>query len=549
MLLALGLNLWGNSWGTPDKWHPDEIDDEAQGLVTHKTLNPHFFAYGGLHYYVLAATAALPVDVYSLAFDRKPPEASGNAIAQWRDRKNARVKIVARGVSAVMGALLVYFTWLIGDLLFGGWVGPLAALFLAVCPYLVEIAHFSTVDMAANFWFWLACLCSVLLWKKGTGLWYALAAFAGGLAVGVKVDRLFVVLPMLMAHFIRDDRRGLEFRRIVGYGLLLPVGYVVANPTLMFALFEFVDGTSRELYFNILRGSGQTSFLSMLIDMRVGMGLPLFAASLASLAYLLYEFARGRHRREIGWLLSIVVPYYLVFGSRFSLPWYSPFFYPAFSIIAAYGCASAVRGLRQRFATGGAVAAGVLVVAIAGFSLAKCVAVDLQFVNDGRYLAARWIEKNIPAGALIEVGRRGPQLMAGRYQVIRRSNTPKEYYEQFRTWRNDLEGYQPYRSMRQTIFEFEQTVRARLALKPRMPYQAWFDKTVSKKLVGNNTNNENVTAQYRVFVDYLDFSLIKSLQEPASGYRLLTQAHYEAPLHLGEPFPFVNPTVYVFQRQ
>ena len=54
---------------------------------------------------------------------------------------------------------------------------------------------------------------------------------------------------------------------------------------------------------------------------------------------------------------------------------------------------------------------------------------------------------------------------------------------------------------------------------------------------------------YRVLVDYLDFALVKDCQAPNSGYRLLTRLHYEAPFHLGSAFPFVNPTVYVFQRQ
>ena len=326
MLLSICLNLWGNSWGTPDKWHPDEIVDEATALVKNKSLNPHFFAYGGLPYYVVAATAVLPVGVYNLAFDRKPAEDSGAAIAQWRDRKNSNLRIAARTVSALMGTLLVFFTYLIGDILFGTWPGVLAAAFLAVCPYFVEIAHFSTVDMAGNFWFWLSCLCSLMIWKDGKRRWYLWAAFTAGLATGVKADRLLAVLPMVVAHFLRQDRHGPGLRRIFGYGLLVPIGYIVANPTLLLASFEFLDGMTRELYFNILRGNGVTSYVTLVKDMQAGMGLPLFAASFASLAFLLYEFARGTHRRETGWLLSIVIPYYLVFGSRLSLPWYNPLF-------------------------------------------------------------------------------------------------------------------------------------------------------------------------------------------------------------------------------
>ena len=549
MLLSICLNLWGNSWGTPDKWHPDEVVDEATALVKNKSLNLHFFAYGGLPYYVVAATAVLPVGVYNLTVDRKPAEDSGAAIAQWRDRKNSNLKIAARTVSAVMGTLLVYFTYLIGDILFGTWPGVLAAAFLAVCPYFVEIAHFSTVDMAGNFWFWLSCLCSLKIWKDGKRRWYLWAAFTAGLATGVKADRLLAVLPMVVAQFLRQDRLGPGLRRILGYGLLVPIGYIVANPTLLFAPFEFLDGMTRELYFNILRGSGITSYVTLVEDMQAGMGLLLFAASFASLAFLLYEFARGRHRRETGWLLSIVIPYYLVFGSRLSLPWYNPLFYPALAIIAAYGCVSLLQTLRLRSTIFAGMAAAIIVAAIGVFSLAKSVAVDLQFTHDARYLAARWIGKNIPPGSVIEVGRRGPQLPADNYHLVQRSNTPSEFYDEFRTWSSDLDNYRPYQRVRESIRRFEKATRDSFGLRPREPYQAWFDRALSYRSLGDNSNNERIVADYRVLVDYLDFALVKDCQAPNSGYRLLTRVHYEAPFHLSSAFPFVNPTVYVFKRQ
>jgi hypothetical protein len=54
VVLNLGLSLYANSWGAPDRWHPDEMDSIAAGMASHGTLNPHFFTYGGWHYYVLA---------------------------------------------------------------------------------------------------------------------------------------------------------------------------------------------------------------------------------------------------------------------------------------------------------------------------------------------------------------------------------------------------------------------------------------------------------------------------------------------------------------
>ena len=61
-LLSLCLNLWGNSWGLPDRWHPDEISDKATQMVLRRSLDPDFYAYGGLHFYVVAAGAVVPAE-------------------------------------------------------------------------------------------------------------------------------------------------------------------------------------------------------------------------------------------------------------------------------------------------------------------------------------------------------------------------------------------------------------------------------------------------------------------------------------------------------
>ena len=120
VLGSLCLNLSGNSWGTPDRWHPDEMDSAAAGLVAQKTLNPHFFPYGGLQYYVLAVTAVMPVGAYNYLFDRKPAPTDARALAAWRDRKDTRVRVLARATSAWMSTLTVLIAAAIAAVLFGG---------------------------------------------------------------------------------------------------------------------------------------------------------------------------------------------------------------------------------------------------------------------------------------------------------------------------------------------------------------------------------------------------------------------------------------------
>jgi hypothetical protein len=547
LLLSAALDITGNRWGTPDRWHPDELDGRAAAMVAQKTLNPQFFPYGGLHYYVLAVSAAMPVGVYDVLFDRKPEASATQALAAWRDRKNARVLILARTVSAVLATLLVLLTFEIGALLFGSETAIVGALFVAVAPYLTMIAHFATVDVGADFWYWLACLASLLAWKRSERPWLALACLLAGLAIGTKVDRAVVVIPLLLAWGLRGPGQPHAVRRLAACALLIPLGYVLANPTLVLSFFEFASGTARDLLFNSLRGQGGSSFLAMLSDMRTGLGAPLFFLSMAAFAFALYQAFRNRKRPEILWLLSAIVPLYLLFGSRFAQPWYSPFFYPGLALIAGYGCMQLRAALPRRARP--AVTAGVLL--IAGWSLVEGIAVDRQFLHDARYAASSWIAAHVRAGASIEVGRRGPPLSEERYVLYRRSSIPAAYYQDDLQTRQDLKRSALYREVQEQLLWLHGLV-ARLTGRPENSgdYHAWFDRVAGSAAAEAEPADATTAApDYRVFVDYLDFSLIEQTERPDSGYRLVARIHYDQPASLELPFAFVNPTVYIFERR
>jgi hypothetical protein len=548
LLIGAALDITGNHWGAPDRWHPDELDGRAAAMVAQKTLNPQFFPYGGLHYYVLAVTAAMPVGVYQALFDRKPAATQEEALAAWRDRKNARVLILARTVSAALAVLLVLVTYRIGALLFSAETGVLGALFVAVAPYLTMIAHFSTVDVAADFWYWLAGLASLLAWKRAERPWFALACLLAGFAIGTKLDRAMVVIPVFVAWSLRSDWNSHAIRRLLACALLIPLGYVLVNPTLFLSFFEFASGTARDLLFNSLRGQGESSFVSMLDDMKSGLGLPLFALCMAALAFAVYEIVRGRRRKELAWLLSAIVPMYLVFGPRLAQPWYSPFFYPGLALIAAFACLRLRESIPLRARP--AVALGVL--SVAGWSLVESIAVDRQFLHDARYEASGWIAAHVPAGASIEVGRRGPPLPAQRYAIVSRSSIPAEYYEDDVKTRQNLARNDMYLKVESGLIRLH-AFMSHLVGRPDNPgdYRAWFDRVgagVPKPQDGADVSGAP-SPQYRVFVDYLDFSLIEQAQRPDSGYRLVATIHYEQPSYLELPFAFVNPKIFIFERR
>ena len=411
------------------------------------------------------------------------------------------------------------------------------------------IAHFATVDVAADFWYWLACLCALLAWKRAERPWLALACLLAGFAIGTKVDRAMIVIPLFVAWSLRADFSARAVGRLIGRAFLIPLGYVLVNPTLLLSFFEFASGTARDLLFNSLRGQGGSSFVSMLDDMRDGLGVPLFALCMAALAFAVYEIMRARRRAEIVWLLSAIVPMYLVFGPRFAQPWYSPFFYPGLALLAAYACVrlrASVRPPVRNAVTGAALL-------VAAWSLVASIEVDRQFLHDARYAASSWISAHVPAGASIEVGRRGPPLPAQRYEIVRRSAIPAEYYADDLKTRQDLAQSGLYVKVEDGLLRLHAVV-AHLLGRPENfgGYRAWFDRVGAaggaKPPDGSDRAN-GPPPQYRVYVDYLDFSLIEQAQRSDSGYRLAAKIHYDQPSYLELPFAFVNPTIYIFERR
>ena len=107
LLFSLVLNLWGNRWGAPTAWHPDEVIGSSIAMVSNRTLNPHHFAYGSLQYYVVAVGVIMPVIVYERTFDPDPVTLEPQARNQWKERQRARMIQMARAVSPLMSTLVV----------------------------------------------------------------------------------------------------------------------------------------------------------------------------------------------------------------------------------------------------------------------------------------------------------------------------------------------------------------------------------------------------------------------------------------------------------
>jgi hypothetical protein len=175
------------------------------------------------------------------------------------------------------------------------------------------------------------------------------------------------------------------------------------------------------------------------------------------------------------------------------------------------------------------------------------IAVDQEFVQDPRVTAATWIQAQVPQGASIEVGRRGPILPDGRYDIRTRA-IPQKYYESAQRVRGQLGSSRLYDTVHNTLLALRRWTGAAADASSTAPaYRAWFDR-VTEPPPAAAASSGQADPDYRVVVDYLEGSELPALQAPTSHYRLAATFHYRHPLGLDVPFLFVNPTVYVFKR-
>ncbi len=212
-LAALSLRLYGLNWDQGGDLHPDELfvakivlidrihldwpPDVGQLLDPARSgLNPRSadpvtgqyreFAYGALPLWV--------TDFAAWGLSR----VTGT---NWNAAE--RVYLFGRVLSAILSSVTVIVTAAIASRLGGRSLGLLAALFAALAPMSIQLAHFFTTDS------WLTCFVALCLLaccraaERGTVAAFALAGCTYGLAMATKGSVVALAAPIAAALLIR----------------------------------------------------------------------------------------------------------------------------------------------------------------------------------------------------------------------------------------------------------------------------------------------------------------------------------------------------------
>jgi YYY domain-containing protein len=217
VLAALALRLYGLDWDDGADLHPDElfvarivlIDrirldwpprwepllDPARSGLNPRSADPatgkfREFAYGALPLWVTDAVA------WGLS------RVTG---VNWNAAD--RAYLVGRSLSALLGALTVVPVAVLGRAVGGRRVGLLAALFAALAPMSIQLAHFFTTDSWLTFfvaWCLVACVAAAGDGRKRA---FALAGACFGLAMATKGSVFTLAVPIATAVVIDLLRR------------------------------------------------------------------------------------------------------------------------------------------------------------------------------------------------------------------------------------------------------------------------------------------------------------------------------------------------------
>lgn len=400
-LLALGLRVWGISFGMPYDFTPDEVHEIIRALKLGAGEYAWTGGKGGLYYILFVEYGLLFVYWWLTG---QVQGATDFAVRYLQDP--TAFYLLGRVTVALMGAVSCLVIYAVGKRTHGRWVGLVAAFIGATAYYHAMWSHYINVDTGMTLAIWTSVLAFLKYEETSNRRWLLAAGALVGVAVAFKLPG-GIGLPVLLLAIATAPGQFSDLRRKFTDGVLVTaamfVTIVAISPENIIGIIHLAENFSNFLVSDATAQTTNdfsvediyavtifhdTSYLSVLLsDYHVVLNL--FA--LAGMAVALWR----RNRWAIVWTLSIVLFLTVLILSdrpgedRYLLP-----LVPASWLLAAW----AIEVITRRWTPLVALA---LIVIVAP-SMLKLVEQNYTWTRpDTRVLAKAWIEKNVPADAKI----------------------------------------------------------------------------------------------------------------------------------------------------
>lgn len=404
VLLGAAARFWGLGWGLPHTMaHPDETKFVSMGLrFGYGDLNPHFFAYPSLFFYLSAAAFAV---VYALGrLSGAFPTLFAFKLQFFLDPSPFHLAI--RSLSALAGAATVLVAYHLGKALAGRKAGLVAALLLAVNPLHVRSSHFGNTDATMTLFTALALLFTVRAARRGGTRDFILAGLSFGLAVSTKYTAGFFAAALpLAALWPRAEAAtvplGRRARALVLGVLAMLAAFALTSP---FVLLDWRIALADLRYLSTIRvegwpgDTGSPAWVHHLgFSLWYGFGAPFYPALALAAAWLAWRRDRAALALGAGCLV-----YFIVIGSgRLAFSRYMMPLAPGLCALVGTLAARRVERNAARSALGRVILAGGLAAVLWLPAYRTFHEARLFATTDTRVLAREWIMANVPSGATV----------------------------------------------------------------------------------------------------------------------------------------------------
>ncbi len=389
LLLGLGFRLWGIQWGFPRiDLNPDELNVlNISSQLTLKDLNPHYYSYSGLTFYLNYFSTHL---LALFHFDMDP----------------VHRLLIHRLWSVFWGTLTILLCfWSAKELFNSKRAGFIAAAFMSILPLHVWDSHLGTTDIGFTFWTVFSFLISIKAYNKPSMKYFFLGGVVVGFAIGVKYNGALAGISFFSAALVAFLEHRISWQKAVLFAGLAFSGAVIAffisSPYLFLDYHHTITGFLTE--YKHTTGSGHFGFdlsaggwqyhpyvYQLLVAFPFSLGFLLWMASLAGIIFFIYK--SPFNKILLG--LSFAALYFFIFASWKLVPlrYYLPLI-PILIILSSF--------LFDRLLTRTTKWGFIVWVLVFAYTFVFSATTTHRFKQDTRLEAASWAVHHLKPGSQI----------------------------------------------------------------------------------------------------------------------------------------------------